>query len=317
MQLKTKGQGTISMKNFMLFLLLLILNYSIYSQGKWHIEKDSMNIAILVSDYQTYKFEEGVLSHYAANDSIVSEIPIKSKYEAPVDFGSITFLNIINNDTLFSASILWQGQGKINFPNDFQPADSFIVLQTAIQAPLSIEYYFNPIAMLDSTIYIEKADSAWNELKNLEIVNEFNSYSYRIGMYLYTPGEGVPTQNGFSNTAGAKWIVFLYYDSSTITDVEVYRNLPNQFKLYQNYPNPFNPSTIINYQIPKDGLVSLKIYNVLGKEVETLVSRDQPAGKYQVTFNTSAKGFSLPSGIYFYQLQAGNYIETKKMVILK
>lgn len=301
------------MKNFMLFLLLVILNYSIYSQSKWQIERDSMNIAILVSDYQTYNFEEGTLSHYAANDTIVSKIPIKSIYEIPVDFGSITFLNVINNDTLFSASIIWQGQGKINFPNNFQPADSFIVLQTAIRAPLSIEYYFNTIPELDSTTYKEKADSAWNELKNLDIVNEFNLYPYRIGMYLYTPGEGVPTQNGFSNTVGAKWIVFLYYDSSTITDVEVYRDLPNQFKLYQNYPNPFNPSTRITFAIFKPSFVNLTLYNLVGEKVKTLVNEYKVAGKYTVIFD----GSNLSSGVYFYTIKTNNSIATKKLILLK
>ncbi len=301
------------MKNFMLFLLLVILNYSIYSQNKWQIEKDSMNIAILVSDYQTYNFEEGSLSHYAANDSIISKIPIKSKYEVPVDFGSITFLNVINNDTLFSASILWQGQGKINFPNNFQPADSFIVLQTAIRPPLSIEYYFNLIPKLDSTKYREKADSAWNELKNLDIVNEFNLYPYRIGMYLYMPGVGVPTQNGFSNTVGAKWIVFLYYDNSTITDVEVYRDLPNQFKLYQNYPNPFNPFTRITFAIFKFSFVNLTLYNLVGEKVKTLVNEYKVAGKYTVIFD----GSNLSSGVYFYTIKTKNHIVTKKMILLK
>jgi len=85
------------------------------------------------------------------------------------------------------------------------------------------------------------------------------------------------------------------------------------FHLQQNYPNPFNPSASIQYAISSGQFVSLKVYDVLGNEVSTLVNEDKPAGTYEVEFNTT----SLPSGIYFYQLKADSYIETKKMVLLK
>ena len=107
-------------------------------------------------------------------------------------------------------------------------------------------------------------------------------------------------------------------DTSVVTGImDNHSNQIKTFKLGQNYPNPFNPSTIINYQLPKSGLVNLKIYDVLGREIETLVNKEEPAGSYTVQFNSTAKGFSLPSGIYFYQLQSGSYIETKKMILMK
>jgi len=83
--------------------------------------------------------------------------------------------------------------------------------------------------------------------------------------------------------------------------------------LYQNYPNPFNPSTKIKFQIPENSFVTLKVYDVLGNEVATLVNQEKPIGSCNVEFDAS----SLPSGIYLYQLQAGNYFETKKMILLK
>jgi glycosidase len=107
-------------------------------------------------------------------------------------------------------------------------------------------------------------------------------------------------------------------DTSVVTGIK--DNPSNQIKTFdlgQNYPNPFNPSTIINYQLPKSGLVNLKIYDVLGREIETLVNKEEPAGSYKVQFNSTAKGISLPSGIYFYRLQSGSYIETKKMILMK
>jgi len=87
------------------------------------------------------------------------------------------------------------------------------------------------------------------------------------------------------------------------------------YNLVQNYPNPFNPTTTINYQIPELIFVTLKVYDVLGNEIATLVNEEKPAGKYNVEFRID--NLELTSGIYFYQLRVGSYIETKKMVLLK
>ncbi len=89
--------------------------------------------------------------------------------------------------------------------------------------------------------------------------------------------------------------------------------IPSSFKLEQNYPNPFNPSTKIEYSIPEASLVQLKVYDVLGNEVETLINEEQSAGTYRADFI----GNDLTSGIYFYKLQAGSFVETKKMILLK
>jgi len=88
---------------------------------------------------------------------------------------------------------------------------------------------------------------------------------------------------------------------------------PTEFMLYQNFPNPFNPATKITYTLPQKNYVALKIYNVLGKEVATLVNEKKPTGIYEVEFNAA----KLPSGIYFYRIQAGSFFETKKMVLLR
>ncbi len=104
----------------------------------------------------------------------------------------------------------------------------------------------------------------------------------------------------------------VYY--RTITDVNEDNNpKPNSFSLSQNYPNPFNPSTIIKYQIPNSGYVSLNIYDVLGEEVASLVDKNQPAGSYEINFNAS----NLTSGVYFYQLKFGKIIQVKKMTLLR
>jgi len=89
--------------------------------------------------------------------------------------------------------------------------------------------------------------------------------------------------------------------------------IPDSYQLSQNYPNPFNPSTKINFTIPVNGQVSLKVYDILGKEVMSLVNDIMSAGKHEITFN----GSNLNSGTYFYRLQSGNFVETKKMLLVK
>ena len=81
----------------------------------------------------------------------------------------------------------------------------------------------------------------------------------------------------------------------------------------QNYPNPFNPTTTINYSVPKTSFVTIKVYDMLGKEVTTLVNEEQKPGNYNVEFSAN----KLASGIYFYGMQAGGFVETKKLIVLK
>ena len=89
---------------------------------------------------------------------------------------------------------------------------------------------------------------------------------------------------------------------------------PNpRYLLSNNYPNPFNPATTIRYELPERGFVTLKVFDVLGNEVATLVNQEKPAGSYQVEWNA----FNLPSGIYFYRMRAGNFTDTKKLILLK
>lgn len=118
--------------------------------------------------------------------------------------------------------------------------------------------------------------------------------------------------------AGATLLKYMFMNSPTDIREEV---LPAEdFVLYQNYPNPFNPSTVISYQLPVSSAVTLKVYDILGNEIATLVNEEKSAGKYTIEFNnhSSTPGIrNLPSGFYFYQLRAGNHIETKKMILLK
>ena len=95
--------------------------------------------------------------------------------------------------------------------------------------------------------------------------------------------------------------------------IQIFSEIPKSYSLYQNYPNPFNPTTNINYDIPASGFVSLKVFDIIGKEIETLVNEKQTAGSYSISFNAS----TYPSGIYFYKLETNNFSETKKMLLIK
>ena len=92
-------------------------------------------------------------------------------------------------------------------------------------------------------------------------------------------------------------------------------SLPTKFELSQNYPNPFNPTTTINYDLPQQSKVVLKVYNILGQEVATLVDKEEQAGVYTVQF--SPNSYRLASGIYIYRLTAGSFAQTRKMTLLK
>ena len=103
------------------------------------------------------------------------------------------------------------------------------------------------------------------------------------------------------------------YKYGSVTKINEDISLINSYILTNNYPNPFNPSTTINYSIPKQSYVILKIYDILGKEIANLVNEEKPAGTYELNWNA----LNLPSGVYIYQLKAGSFVESKKMILMK
>ena len=134
------------------------------------------------------------------------------------------------------------------------------------------------------------------ELSNLFFINGSTGWSVGNGIFKTTNGgviASVKDEKGLRN------------------------NIPDQIKLFQNYPNPFNPTTTIEYQIPLNvgtqNFVSLRVYDLLGREVETLVNEQKPAGRYTQQWNAER----LSSGIYFYRLRTGVFSETKKMILLR
>ena len=122
----------------------------------------------------------------------------------------------------------------------------------------------------------------------------------------------IQVQIGTLRNPGVRKIID--YTATTDPSVDVEEEVhPNSYKLEQNYPNPFNPSTKISYGIQEAGVVNLKVYNILGSEVTTLVNEHKPAGNYEVSFGEK----ELASGIYIYRLTVNNFIQTRKMILEK
>ena len=169
----------------------------------------------------------------------------------------------------------------------------------------------------------------FDTLRIMDIFSSNKSFTFTItknkiapserGVYLYitfTP-QDTSKQTGFiiitSNTLNSPDTLEVSGSGSTLTAIESEPVLPVSFSMSQNYPNPFNPSTKINYSIPTTSRVVIKVYDVTGKEVATLVNSEKAAGTYTVSFNAK----QLASGVYYYRITANNYTATKKFILLK
>lgn len=156
--------------------------------------------------------------------------------------------------------------------------------------------------------------------------NDFNELASNGKYHLATIHYNTGSSNKDISSIGLELIDVVGATSFPVEDARIFigNNLtinltekPNEQdrnKLFQNFPNPFNPATNILYVIEKPGFVNLKIFNSIGEEIETLINEYQNEGEYSVIFNIN---FDLPSGVYFYRLQIGNYIESKRMIFIK
>jgi hypothetical protein len=119
------------------------------------------------------------------------------------------------------------------------------------------------------------------------------------------------TPGGQTSTPVIQTINFTVSGTTSVT--APLTNVVKDYRLEQNYPNPFNPSTMLSFALPQSGLTTLKVYNILGQEVATLLNGFEKSGVHQVLFDAA----TLSSGVYFYKLQSGNFVQSKKMVLLK
>ena len=197
-------------------------------------------------------------------------------------------------------------------------------ISTTPASPYPIPY--NNWAKVDLSSYNISTDNAFAvgfvigsdpTTPGVMVTNYPGQVAYHSYTYLQIADSNVNTPGWYyitsSDTTVGIYLIRAYV--SLITGVKQGMELtPKTFSLSQNYPNPFNPSTMINYSIPKASLVAIKVYDVLGREVKTLVNEEKSAGNYSVQFSANS-GYA--SGVYFYRMQAGNFVQTKKLLLLK
>ena len=211
---------------------------------------------------------------------------------------------------------------------------------TELVAPQFVNEIFNAAINYETIIPVELtlfSGSYESGVVNLKWVTatEINNFGFEVERRNdYSPYESIGFVNG--NGTSTNRVTYNFVDENLSTNKYYYRlkqidfdgtyEYSNEleimiegltaFQLHQNYPNPFNPSTVIRYQLPVASQISIKIYDIMGKEVETIVDEYREAGLYEVNFESMSSKTHLASGIYFYQLKAGEYIETKQMVLM-
>lgn len=218
--------------------------------------------------------------------------------------------------------------------------ESYQVEKLILTAPTNIDtsgysYIFISLGELpDDTILYSKQvflrdiaifpNSYTIELNDPVIINRHSKFYVTGGIFFVLSisqnlGYAVPGQFAYWFSL-IQWIEYVpfYFNlkvvvKKNVTSVDDLALVPTEFQLYQNYPNPFNPVTTISWQASESGWQTIKIYNSLGEEIETLVDEYKPAGMHKVQFTEN----NLPSGVYFYQLRAGEFIQTKKMILMK
>lgn len=226
----------------------------------------------------------------------------KGVYSGPVNFISNSFSSpdILDMTINFGVPYLFKSPEIIDFGVVF-------LLETEVDTVLVKNLGFDTlevdsITITDDDVTVDLSNFILQHNEQIEVQVE------------YTP-QVLNHSNGwlilYSNSPTSPDSVLLLLDMVTSVS-DHFTNYAN-YLLEQNYPNPFNPSTTISYEIPERSFVTIKIYNVLGNEIVTLVNEEKLKGSYEIEFN----GTGLPSGIYFYRLHAGNFVRTKKMVLLK
>jgi hypothetical protein len=251
---------------------------------------DSIRAAFEINDMHKAMLLSADLGHYIAdshmplhitrnyNGQYTGQIGVHSRYES-------TLISNYQSQIVYGGDSLQYIQNLPDFIfnmiyENYQYVDSVLYADAAAEAFAGNH---------NSTTYYNKF---WELAKNFTI-GLFQKASYRIACVIYT--EWINSGNATSNRS------------------ENNKLLISDFNLSQNYPNPFNPITTISWYIPVKSHVTLKIYDVLGKEIATLVNEEKSAGNYQFEFDAS----QLSSGTYFYTLHAGDFIQTNKMVLLK
>jgi parallel beta-helix repeat protein len=222
--------------------------------------------------------------------------------------GNTLYNNILINHHSFRGSIAIDPASSTGFVSDFnilvnRLSDDDGNSNMTLTQWQSMGYdTHSMIADPENQIFVDHTNGNFHLLQNAQAVD--------AGTNLVLPIVFEDLDN-ISRPQGSEFDIGCYEYTGTTEVVE--ENIPQTFQLFQNYPNPFNPSTNIGFRIAEFGFVSLKVYDILGNEVTTLVNEEKYPGIYEVEFDASL----LPSGIYFYQIKFGSFTQSKKVLLLK
>ena len=221
-------------------------------------------------------------------------------------------------DSTISTTEYWLFSDKKLFAASYYPLSTpvfngYFTEDTCVVPGLNSQcyYLFNKV-LFNQNQFCELYSDVYFHMGSSVIRNTFTANN--VGIYF----KSTDTHSiGYSSKDSIQLIGYtnngILIGDSILTNVSNPNQINFSFNLNQNYPNPFNPNTIITYQIPNTEFVTLKVYDILGREIATLVNEEKPAGSYEVQFS----GNGLTSGIYFYQLKTSTFVETKKMILVK
>ncbi len=243
------------------------------------------------------------------------------KYVEGYDFYAVGQINIgngntgLSNDTLIAYYYYIESQPPYTVHNNLikyvveEPSFPIFYYPTWGMNITEIHYNFGWGTMIakKNLYYMMWVNTITTSNSHLAYHTSPNDVVYITDNYIFLMGDSVRYSKWY---AGSTFYPFTWMDFTEIRDFE---SAPDAFNLFQNYPNPFNPVTNIKYQLPGSSSVKLAVYDVLGREVECLVDDEKPAGSYEVQFNAA----NLPTGVYFYRIEAGKYSDTKKLLLLK
>ncbi len=301
-------------------------NYCIYLDNDYLIPE---------LDYNNYYYTSGTNNFFGRLENIevltLNEWIALTTRDVNSSFTDISFVSEIDlhltgsslGDTVLIGTplpnILTDIDGELRNPSfPYKGADENIQFPLPVELNSFTANYNNSVVKLEWETASEKNNSGFQIERS-----KSNSQQPEWRNIGFVPGNGTSTKPHHytfidKNLPSGKYeyrLKQIDYDGSfeysKIVEVEV--GFPTKFSLSQNYPNPFNPATSIKYEISSPQFVTIKVYDLLGREIATLVNEKKTAGEYKVEFSSA----NLPGGIYFYQLRAGDFVETKKMVLLK
>lgn len=321
------------MKNLKLLLFYLILNLPIHPQSfdllkdyqpgqsivyqfdrtaspSWFFQDTASTINIFNGTYRTYI--DSIT--FNVNDSVKTYHLQIHKVGTEIIQNMNRIISSRNIDTLYDSSI--KEFVTDNFRSGEHKIKGWLFPDTVNQTPRCPEdsTIFNPYFNYYRFYHFPSADTfdiREDTLLLTNVATDCFDVGYTVRFRITINDGLLQHTNGLFNFFD--WSYSDVFNKEEVSGIKDVYQIPEQFILYQNFPNPFNPATTIKYSVPKTSNISLVVYDVLGREITTLVNEEKLSGIYEVELN----GTNLSSGVYFYVMKADNFIDTKKIILLK